>query len=80
MWNVPPHDPALDRLSEAELVLYTYGRAELIMILSGQKRPGASKELLDLAQELQRQADAGELIPVSPKDLGWENEPEKDGD
>ena len=49
------------------------------MILSGQKRPGASKELLTLAQELQKKADAGELVSVSPGDLGWEDESTQGG-
>ena len=61
-------------------MLYANGRVALMNILSGRQPPGASKELLDLAQELQKKVDAGELLPVLPKDLGWEDEPEEGGE
>lgn len=75
VWNVPPHDPALDNLSGAELELYSLGRLELMDIMTGKKNPGPSSAFLDEAkrrmEQARQQREQEQSEPVTPEELGW---------
>ena len=77
IWNVPPHDPALDRINAMELEIYSLARLELMDIFSGRKKPGPSSSFLQEAQRRLKKAqgappkDTRDLVPVTSEELGW---------
>lgn len=74
MWNVPPHDPALNHISEAELVIYTEARLELMNIFAGNKKPGVSTSFAEAAKQRLESAQSEDMVTVTPKELGWTDE------
>lgn len=73
VWDVPPHDPGLDELSEAELAIYTEARFEYAAILAGIKKPGVSTSFEEMAKRRMEEAK-DELEVVDPEELWGDDE------